>query len=223
MAPSPGPITCVFPCSSTRQTVSSADDHLTQRVTSSARPRGVACANQDLLARHRRAERPVRQDFELFDARIAVAGRCRAPADPLAQDAVFERAGPEPHAPFMGNRPGRLRQKQAPARVGKLDAPAAVLLDDIEVIGCRIVAAEREPEPSFAGQRAVARTRVAPLFRQHRLDVMAESSRRTERSCPLPRPWPWPCCAYPLCGDRGLAVVDRSHDAVSDRGDLGIA
>ena len=38
IAPSPGPITWVMPCSSTRQTDSSADDHLTQRVTSSLRP-----------------------------------------------------------------------------------------------------------------------------------------------------------------------------------------
>ena len=30
-------------------------------------------------------------------------------------------------------------------------------------------------------------------------------------------------CAPSLGGDRGLAVVDRGHDAVSDRGDLGIA
>ena len=38
IAPSPGPITCDFPWSSIRQTDSSADDHLTQRVTSSDCP-----------------------------------------------------------------------------------------------------------------------------------------------------------------------------------------
>ena len=37
-APSPGPTTVATPCSSTRQTDSSLDDHLAHRVTSSSRP-----------------------------------------------------------------------------------------------------------------------------------------------------------------------------------------
>ena len=65
IAPSPGPITCAFPWSSTRQTVSSADDHLTQRVTSSDAAAGVTCADQDLLAVTDVLERPGRQDLEL--------------------------------------------------------------------------------------------------------------------------------------------------------------
>ena len=136
---------------------------------------GVTGTDQDLLALADALERPGRQDLQLLDARVAVVGRCCAVADPLAQDAVVERAGPEPHAPLVRDRPRGLRQDQAPPRVGELHAPASVLLDDVEVIGRRIVAPQREPEATFAGQGAVARTRVAALLCQHRLDVIAET------------------------------------------------
>ena len=130
--------------------------------------------------------------------------------------------GPKPHAPFVRDRAGGLRQEQAPAGVGKLDAPASVLLDDIEVIGRRIIAPEREPEPSFSGQGAVACTRVAPLFRQQRLDVIAETpGERTAHA--LHHDLGRGRLRTRFRGDRGLAVVDRDHDAVNDGGDLGVA
>ena len=177
IAPSPGPITWVVPL-----VVDAADRLVGRRPLDPAgdilgAAVGVACADQDLLALADLLNRPGRQDLELLDARVAVARRCCAGADPLAQDAVFGRAGPEPHAPLVGDRAGGLGQEQAPARVGELDAPAAVLLDDVEVIGRRIIAPQREPEAPFAGQGAMAGTRVAALFRQHRLDVIAEAPR----------------------------------------------
>ena len=77
----------------------------------------------------------------------------------------------------MRDRPGRLRQEQALARVGELDAPAPVLLDDIEKIGRRIIPLKRELEAPFAGESAMTGTRIAPLFGQDRLDVLAEAPR----------------------------------------------
>ncbi len=223
MAPSPGPMTCAFPSSSTRQTDSSADDHLTQRVTSSRPAVGVACADQDLLGLTDALERPGRQDLELARR----AGRRRSGgAAPSAIHSLRMRYSSElvaePHAPLVGNRAGGLRQEQAAARVGQLDAPAAVLLDDVEEIGRRIIAPQREPEAPLAGQRTVAGTRVAPLLGQDRLDVIAKApGERLAHAVHHDRGRGRPCAH--LGGDRGLAVVDRRHDAVGDRGDPGIA
>src|SRR6516162_8099556 len=96
-------------------------------------------------------------------------------ADPLAQDAVFARTGREPHAPFVGDRARRLRQDQAPARIGELHAPASVLLDDVEEIGCRIIAPQRKLETTLSRQSAMTCTRVAPHLRQERLDMTAKA------------------------------------------------
>ena len=56
----------------------------------------------------------------------------------------------------MRDRSRGLGQHQAAARVRELDATAAILLDDVEVVGRRIVTAEREPEAPLARQGAVA-------------------------------------------------------------------
>ncbi len=152
---------------------------------------GVTGTDQNLLALADALKRPGRQDLQLLDARVAIAGRCRALADPLAQDAILERAGSEPHAPFVRDRAGGLRQEQAPPRVGELHAAASVLLHDVEEIGRRIIAPQREPETAFAGQRAMARTRVAPLLSPGAARRDCGNSRRTACSCLPPRRWPW--------------------------------
>ena len=165
MAPSPGPITCGFPVvvDAANRLVGGRPFDPPGDVFDAAvrvRVRGPGSAG---CRRHVETTGPGRISSCSTRGSASLGGAAPL-ADPLAQDAVFERAGSEPHAPLVGDCPGGLGQEQAPAGIGELDAPAAVLLDDVEVIGRRIIAAEREPEAPFARQCAVARTRVAPCL-----------------------------------------------------------
>src|SRR5262249_20385184 len=138
----------------------------------------VTGADEQLLGMAEVVDRSRRQDLELFGAGIIRPGRRSPGTQPLSEDPVVERAGREADAALVGDRPGRFRQNQAAPRVRKLDAPAAVLLDDIEVVSGGIVTAQGELEAALSGECAVASPGVAAELRKHRLDVNAKAPRK---------------------------------------------
>ncbi len=122
----------------------------------------------------------------------------------------------------MGDRAGWLGEDEAAARVRQLDAAAAILLDDVEVIRRWIVTAQGELEAALAGQRAMAGPGVAAELGQHGLDVGAEAPLERAahaRNDDLSRR----VLLADLGRDRGLAVMGGDDQAIDNGGDLGIA
>ena len=87
--------------------------------------------------------------------------------------------------------------------------------------GMRDVAVARAGNPLCPPVR-VARTRVAPLLGQERLDVPAKTPGERLAHVLHHDPGRGSLCSN-LGRDRGASVVDRRHDAGGDGGDLGVA
>ena len=162
-----------------------------------------------------------RQDFQMVDLGIIVRRSGRAAGDPLGDDLVVGGIDFEPDAPFVGQCAGWLGENQAAAGIGQFHPPATILLRHREVVGRRVVPAERQPEAAFTGECSVAGAHVAAGFGQDGQDIVAEGPgvRLAEIGDDdfgrglLPGSFG---------DDDGLAVPARRDDAILNVGDRGI-
>ena len=112
----------------------------------------------------------------------------------------------------------RLEQHETFVRLDLVDAPAERLPRQNEVVGLRIVAAQRQLQPALAGQGAVTGAGVAADPRHHRNDVVAETPVNGflgANHLDLRRR----LLAVHRRGDRGFAVAGRAHRAAFNDGD----
>ena len=115
-----------------------------------------------------------------FKPRQRRRGSCvvrAAGENPIVQDRVLQRIYREPPATFVGNPHGGLFQQQARVGIGAVDSPAAKIAHDRGQVEFRILAAQRELEPTLAVLIAVTDSLVAAGLGQHGHHVAAEADR----------------------------------------------
>ena len=106
---------------------------------------------------------------------VVAAGPGRSGVEPGQQDVGFARAGA--WAAGVSEPAGGFEVEQAFARLGAIDAAAAVGLGEGFEIGFGIAAEEGEAQSALAARRAVARGGIAAELAQKRADLGQEGGR----------------------------------------------
>ena len=175
MAASPEPFIFTWPQSSTVATPSLLELNFTQRVTSAEWPSEYFARTTSCCSASGASTADAGNTSRPRICRSLGDGAGRAGGDPFFNHAVFERVLGEALAAAMGNRERWLGDDQACGGIGQGNAASHRTAGQRVVIGVGIVAAQRELESIFPGQRAVARALVAAHLRHHRDDVIAEA------------------------------------------------
>lgn len=134
----------------------------------------VFCADGELLRAVLRQLRALRRNGKLHELRIIRRRRGRACGDPRGDGAIVVVAHAEPFAALVLDGHRGLREKQAAAGIGGLDAATERLARDRLPVGLWVVSKLRKPKSALARERAVAAAAVAVGFAENRKDVVAE-------------------------------------------------
>ena len=162
MNASPGPVPVMTPSSETVAAASLLPTNTAKRVTSRSVPSRVLRPDDDALGLALRREHGLlREHLDADRLRRVLRVARGAGLEPADEEQVVLAARFDPLAAGVRHLAGRLVHDEAVVGRGEVDAPAAHLARDAEVVALGVVAEQRQAEAVLARGRAVALAGVA--------------------------------------------------------------